>query len=171
MTLVFETQRLLLRKFTIEDAELILELNADPEVTRFTHDPIKDLKLAKEVLESSILPQYALNNYGRWAVQLKEDLSFIGWCGLKYRTELKEVDLGYRFKKRFWGHGYATEAAWSCIRYGFETLNLQRIVGRAEPGNEASLRVLEKCGMIYIGEEMVDGHVAKTYQLLNPLIP
>jgi len=111
-----------------------------------------------------------LYNHGRWAVHAKPSLEFIGWCGLKKRPERNEIDLGYRFLKSTWGKGYATEAAFACIKYGFEKLGLKRIVGRAMPGNIASLKVLEKCGMTYIGEDMVDDHPAKTYEILNPLI-
>ena len=167
---ILETSRLVMRKFTIDDAALVLDLNLDPDVTRYTHDPITDLQHAKAVLESSILPQYRLYNHGRWAVLLKNGLEFIGWCGLKYRLEQDEVDLGYRFKKAYWGQGFATEAAEACIKYGFEQIGLHRIVGRAEPGNIGSIKVLEKCGMKYIGEELVDGHTAKTYDIFNPLI-
>ncbi|MEK7224059.1 MAG: GNAT family N-acetyltransferase, partial [Bacteroidota bacterium] len=109
-------------------------------------------------------------NHGRWAVHSKPDKEFIGWCGLKARPARNEIDLGYRFIRAAWGRGYATEAAWACIQYGFEKLHLQRIIGRAMPDNKASLRVLEKCGMTYIGEEVVDGHPAKTYEMLNPSI-
>lgn len=170
MTLVFETQRLLFRLFTTEDAALVYTLNLDPEVTRFTHDPIEDIEQAATVLEKTILPQYALYNHGRWAVHIRETGEFMGWCGLKYRAELNEIDLGYRFMKQYWGKGYATEAADASIRYGFEKLHLSRIVGRAEPGNTGSIRVLEKCGMIYIGNEEVDGYPVRTYEAINPLV-
>lgn len=170
MNVVMETERLLLRTFTLEDAPLIYELNLDPEVIRYTLDPIKDIDHARQVLEQVILPQYALYDHGRWAVHTKSDTKFIGWCGLKARSERNEIDLGYRFIKTTWGRGYATEAAWACIKYGFERLKLRRIVGRAMPENIGSLKVLEKCGMVYIGEELVDGHPAKTYEMLNPSI-
>ena len=170
MNVIIETGRLLLRTFTIEDAPLIYELNLDPDVIRYTFDPIKDIDQAREVLENTILPQYALYNHGRWATHLKQNLDFIGWCGLKARPERKEIDLGYRFSKKFWGKGYATEAAFACIKYGFEKLNLGRIVGRAVPDNIGSLKVLENCGMTYIGEEIVDDHLSKTYEIINPLI-
>ncbi|HPG11542.1 MAG TPA: GNAT family N-acetyltransferase [Chitinophagaceae bacterium] len=168
MEIILETERLLMRKFTIDDAQLIYDLNLDPEVIRYTLDPIKDIEHARQVLESTILPQYALYNHGRWAVLVKPDLQFIGWCGLKARPERDEIDLGYRFIKDAWGKGYATEAAFACLKYGFEQLGLKRIVGRAMPQNVASLRVLEKCGMQYIGEDIVDGHPAKTYEAVNP---
>ena len=150
MDIVIETDRLLVRKFTEDDAPLLYDLNLDPEVIRYTHDPLTDVEEARKVLEEVILPQYILYDHGRWAVHLRSGLEFIGWCGLKYLTETNEVDLGYRFKKNFWGNGYATEAARACIKYGFATLNLQRIVGRALPANLASIKVLEKCGMEYL---------------------
>jgi len=170
MNVIIETDRLLLRTFTIEDAPLIYNLNLDPEVIRYTLDPIRDIEHAREVLEKTILPQYALYNHGRWAVHTKPGMEFIGWCGLKARPERNEIDLGYRFIKSAWGKGYATEAAYACIQYGFEKLRLQRIIGRAMPGNKESLRVLEKCGMTYTGDEVVDGHPAKTYEIFNPSI-
>lgn len=170
MTLVFETQRLLFRLFTTEDAELIYTLNLDPEVTRFTHDPVTSIEQARTVLEKAILPQYALYNHGRWAVHIRETGEFIGWCGLKYRAGLNEIDLGYRFMKHYWGKGYATEAADASIRYGFDRLNLTRIVGRAELGNTGSIRVLEKCGMVYTGNEQVDGYPVRTYEAINPFV-
>jgi RimJ/RimL family protein N-acetyltransferase len=170
MNVVIETDRLLLRKFTEDDAPLLYELNLDPEVIRYTHDPIVDVEHAKKVLNEVILPQYVLYNHGRWAVQLKPNLEFIGWCGLKYLSETNEVDLGYRFMKKFWGKGYATEAALACTEYGFHRLNLQRIVGRALPGNLASIKVLEKCGMKFLREEIMQGYLHKTYQVTNPAI-
>jgi RimJ/RimL family protein N-acetyltransferase len=170
MNIIIETNRLVLRTFTTEDAPLLYELNHDPEVIRYTGDPIKDIDHAKEVLEQVILPQYALYNHGRWAVHTKPGLQFIGWCGLKAIPQRNEIDLGYRFIKEAWGKGYATEAAFASLKYGFEKLNLPRIVGRAMPGNIGSLRVLEKCGMVFIGEEVVDDHPAKTYEALNPSI-
>lgn len=170
MNIIIETERLVLRTFTVEDAPLIYELNSDPEVIRYTGDPMKDLHHAQQVLEQVILPQYALYNHGRWAVHIKPEMVFIGWCGLKARPERNEIDLGYRFMKNSWGKGYATEAAYACLKYGFEGLGLKRIVGRAMPENTASLRVLEKLGMQYIGEELVDDHPAKTYEAINPFI-
>ena len=170
MNIIIETNRLLLRIFTEDDAALIYELNLDPEVIRYTHDPIKDLAHASEILEKVIIPQYALYNHGRWAVHVKATFEFLGWCGLKYRAELNEIDLGYRFKKEGWGKGYATEAAYASIQYGFEKIGLQRIVARAEIENIGSWKVLEKCGMTYIGDEEVDGYPVKTYEILNPSV-
>src|SRR5688572_877631 len=170
MNVVIETERLLLRTFTELDATLIYELNLEPDVTRYTHDPVKDIAHAKEILEKTILPQYALYNHGRWAVHLKPNHEFLGWCGLKYRSEVNEIDLGYRFKTKAWGKGIATEAAYASIRYGFDKLDLQRIVCRAEIDNIASWKVLEKYGMTYIGDEKLDGYPVKTYEIYLPSV-
>ena len=167
MHVIIETERLILRRFESGEGQLIYTLNEDPEVTRYTGDPVRDLAHANEVLDQVILPQYALYNHGRWAIHTKPGMEFIGWCGLKYRPERDEVDLGYRFIKSAWGKGYASEAAMASINYGFEKLGLRRIVGRAMPGNIASIKVLEKCGMRFVGEELVDGHPAVTYELTS----
>jgi RimJ/RimL family protein N-acetyltransferase len=103
-------------------------------------------------------------------VHVKSTLEFLGWCGLKYRSELNEIDLGYRFKKDGWGKGYATEAAYASIQYGFEKIGLRRIVARAEIDNIGSWKVLEKCGLTYIGDEEVDGYPVKTYEIWNPSV-
>lgn len=71
MTIIIETNRLLLRTFTELDAALIYNLNVDADVTRYTHDPVRDLAHASEILEKVIIPQYALYNHGRWAVHLR----------------------------------------------------------------------------------------------------
>jgi|SRR5689334_17424575 len=170
MDVVIETDRLLLRKFTGDDAPLLYELNLDPDVIRYTHDPIADIEHAKKILAEVILPQYNLYDHGRWAVHLKPDFEFIGWCGLKYLSDTNEVDLGYRFMKKFWGYGYAKEAAVACLEYGFTRLKLDRIVGRALPANLGSIKVLEKCGMEFLKEEVMHGYLHKTYQVTNPAI-
>ena len=178
MNIILETDRLVIREFTIEDGFLIYTLNQNSEVTRYTHDPVKDIEDARQILQQVILPQYDLYNHGRWAVHVKPALAFIGWCGLKFVSrstsagrQENEIDLGYRFSKESWGNGYASEAAYACIEYGFKKLHLQRIVGRALPENAASIRVLEKCGMSFLGEQVVDGYPARTYEIINSFIP
>ena len=170
MNIILETDRLLLRTFTKDDAPLLYELNLDPEVTRYTLDPMTDLEHAKKVLVEVILPQYALYNHGRWAVHLKENMAFTGWCGLKYVFESQEIDLCYRFGQKFWGKGYATESAYACLQYGFNKLNMPRIVGHALVENLGSIRVLEKCGMEYLGEQYIHGLLHKSYQATNPAV-
>jgi len=169
MTTLFSSQRLFFREFTEEDAPLVYALNKDPETLRYLHElPTTDETVALEVITNRIIPQYQQYGYGRWAVLLKENNAFIGWCGLKYRPERNETDLGYRFLHSYWGKGYASEAAAACLRYGFEHYPLSIITARAHVENLASLRVIEKCGMRFSCLEEVDGCPVKTYQLRHP---
>jgi [ribosomal protein S5]-alanine N-acetyltransferase len=163
MHLILQTPRLYLRRFTMADTSLIVQLNSRTEVLQYLHEvPVKDEAHAAEILQTIILPQYE-NNLGRWATHIKETDEFIGWCGLKHRPEIAEVDLGYRFLPEFWGRGYATEAAKYALEYGFTTLGLKAVTGRAHIENAASLKVLEKIGMQYIKDEEVDHCPVKTF--------
>lgn len=163
MHIVFETPRLILSQFTEEDALLILQLNSDWEVVKYVHEPIlASEEQAKKILLDIILPQYK-NNLGRWAIHTKTGNEFIGWCGLKHRPELNEIDLGYRLKKDTWGKGYATEAAKYTLDHGLNDLDLNIITGRSHIENIASIKVLEKIGMQFIREETVDNCPVKTY--------
>ena len=167
MQTVLQTERLLFRAFGTEDAPLIYSLNIHPEVVKYVHElPVTDITSAEENLQR-ILSQYKEYGYGRWAVFTKDNNEFIGWCGLKYRPERNETDLGYRFIPQYWGKGYATEASKASIRYGFETLQLRQINAMAHVENLASLKVLEKIGMQFIGYETVDNCPVKTYLIDN----
>jgi len=168
MNIVFETPRLILRQFTESDAPLILQLNSDPEIVKYVHEPVLETEVqANKIIIDIILPQYK-NNLGRWAIHTKDNLEFIGWCGLKYRPELDEIDLGYRLMQKAWGKGYATEAAQSTLDHGFNILDLKLITGRAHIENLASIKVLEKIGMDFIGEGIVDDCPVRTYTRANP---
>lgn len=163
MLIVLETPRLILGEFTEHDVSLILELNSDPDIVKYVHEPVLTTEeQAKKILIDIILPQYK-NNLGRWATYTKSSNEFIGWCGLKYRPELDEMDLGYRLKKTAWGKGYATEAAKHTLDHGLNKLDLSIITGRAHIENLASIKVLEKIGMQFSTQEMVDGCPVKTY--------
>ena len=165
MNIILETPRLLLGEFTEADAPLIFMLNADPEVVKYIHEPVlEDEAAALDVIRNIILPQYLLK-LGRWAVFIKATHQFIGWCGLKYRPELDEIDLGYRLIKSAWGQGFATEAAKACLNYGLNTLQLNKIIGRAHVDNTASIQVLEKIGMQFLKSEEIDDCPVKTYSI------
>lgn len=162
--IIINTPRLYLRQHTLNDAQSLIDLNSDPEVTRYTGDgPVKDMEHAKHILTNIILPQYP-NRLGRWATHLKANDEFIGWCGLKYIAELDEIDLGYRFFKKHWAQGYATEAAQATMDYGINELKLDRIVGRAAVDNHNSIRVLQKVGMRFVGNDVEHGNEIVKYE-------
>lgn len=171
MHIILQTPRLIFRRFTDSDADaaLIFELNSNAEVLKYLQEPmLQDIAHAKEILQTIILPQYE-KKLGRWAVHLKENNQFIGWCGLKHRPELDEIDLGYRFIPTAWRRGYATEAAAATLQYGFKKLQLKTITGRAHIENIASFTILKKIGMQYLGEGIVDDCPVKTFVAENPL--
>lgn len=163
MHIIFETPRLILRRFTFDDAPLVLKLNNDPDVLKYLHEPMLTTQdEAREVISKIIMPQYD-HNLGRWAMITKDEKAFIGWCGLKYRPELDEIDLGYRLIKNAWGKGFATEAARETLDYAFQTLRAELITGRAHIENIASQKVMEKIGMQCTGEGIVDECPVLTY--------
>ena len=153
---ILETPRLDLREMTPEDAESAYILNSDPEVLLYTgDDPFESVEEAREFLGQ--YESYKKYGFGRWAVILKETDEYLGWCGLKYTPELDEFDIGYRLMKKFWGFGYATEAAQACLELGFKQFGMKTIVGRARPENAASVRVLEKIGLTFSEIRITDG--------------
>ncbi len=144
-----ETERLYMREFTLDDAQLLYDMHQDPAITKYTGDPIPwdSVELVRRILTDTIMPQYA-KKIGRWGVFLKSSGEFIGWCGLKDIGS--EIDLGYRYIQKYWGYGYATEAAKAVLEYGISQ-KLPNIIGRASVHNQASVKVLGKIGLQYDG--------------------
>ena len=168
-TNILSTPRLLLRQWTPHDAIHLYLLNLDPEVIRHTPDkPFGNVEEAREFIAG--YTQYSQFGVGRWAVIHRETGDFLGWCGIKYHPQIREYDLGYRFFRKYWGQGYATESSAACIVYAFEQLGLESLLGRVWDGNEASVRVLEKCNMLFEKKDMIDGRSGVIYRITNPKI-
>ena len=159
MKTLIETERLVLREITFDDKEELFQLHADPKVQKWTGEPV--VESIKEI-EQAIrirLNDYRKYGFGRLAVIQKETSEFIGWAGLTYLPEFDKVDVGYRLKKKYWGMGIATEASKAIIDHGFNVLNLDLIIAIALPENKASIRVMEKVGMIYDKQAPYDGMI------------
>ncbi len=164
MNAILETERILLREFLPEDAPFLYELNADPEVLKYTGDVrFENPEAAAHFISN--YNDYALHGMGRWACIQKSSSAFLGWCGLKRHVKSNEVDVGFRLLKKQWGRGFATEAAQSCLHYGFGYLQVEEIIGRAQKDNVASIRVLEKLGMKFNGNFEFDLHPGVKYKL------
>lgn len=89
-------------------------------------------------------------NYGNWGILPDKEQSIIGWAGLQFLTETKEIEVGYLLNCSFWGHGYATESALASLAYGFNQIKIDQIIALVHPENKASRRVIEKCGMSWV---------------------
>jgi [ribosomal protein S5]-alanine N-acetyltransferase len=155
-TIQLITPRLIMRDFEEDDDHLIFKLDSDPEVHRFLgNNPLKDAAQARDVI-SMIRSQYAERGIARWAVIEKESQQFIGWAGFKLNVEEinghnQFYDLGYRFQKKYWGQGYASESAKHLLDWGLHNLNPENIYAMTHKENEASRRVLIKTGFIERG--------------------
>lgn len=164
MKRILTTERLILRELNPNDALDFYNLNLNPNVIKYTgNTAFKNVEEARDFLEN--YKDYILNGYGRWAVIHKASNEFLGWCGLKFDEMENETDIGFRFFEEEWGKGYATEAAHGCIQYGFNTLKLKRIIGRAMKANKASIKVLEKIGLVYERDVEFDGKEAVIYKI------
>lgn len=110
------------------------------------------------------------NGFCRWAVLSKENQEIIGSCGFARPHGTKEIELGYLFARKFWGRGFATEAAKACLRYGFEQLKFDEIIALTDLENAASQKVLEKIGFLKFGIEKFDGEDNLVYLAKKPAI-
>ncbi|NNK90637.1 MAG: GNAT family N-acetyltransferase [Saprospiraceae bacterium] len=147
MEVLIETERLFLRDITLDDKEALFKLHSDPAVQKYTGEPVvESMEEIAKAIETRII-DYKKYGFGRWATILKSDKQFVGWAGLAYLPEFDEIDLGYRFLPEYWGMGIATEVSRAILNYGFEILNLKKIVAIALKENKASIRVMEKVGM------------------------
>lgn len=164
MIKILETNRLYLREITPDDAEQAYLLNLDPEVVKYTGDvAFKSIDEAKTFLEN--YNHFKKYGYGRWAVIDKTNDEFLGWCGLKYTEDLDEIDIGFRFFKRHWNKGFATESAKACIEIGFNKFGIKTIVGRAMKANTGSIKVLEKIGLRFDKTFDFDGQEGLIYKI------
>ena len=170
METILETERMILRPFTMDDVDAAFEMNSDPEVNKYTHDGgVQSREEIERRIREDVLGDYKTYGYGRFAVIHKADDRFIGFQGLKYLSDLGETDLGYRFVKAYWGQGLATESGKACIDFGFNELELERIICIALEENKASFRVMEKLGFTYESAYQEGDYQALKYVLERPV--
>jgi Acetyltransferases, including N-acetylases of ribosomal proteins len=164
MKVILETDRLFLREYVEDDAEVFFRLNSDPDVLRFVPDKrLLNVEQARQILVDHPMADYRKYGFGRGACILKSTGEQIGFAGLKYLEELGEVDVAFRLMRTHWGQGLATEAALASVRFGFADLGLKRIIGLVMRQNIASVRVLEKTGLRYAETVMFWGSQFSKY--------
>jgi len=164
MNIIIESNQILLRKFVIEDYKSVFEFGSNVEVQKYTGENILKSELdAKNIIKNRFSSDYQNYGYGRFAAIFKPENKIIGFAGLKYLPELEETDIGFRFLPKYWGRGLATEISIEIIKYGFEVLNLKRIIGIADPENIASCKVLEKSGLKFYKLSSYDNTDEKIY--------
>lgn len=147
-----ETERLLFRPFRPEDAPAVLHFASDYDIARMTMN-------IPHPYEEGMAEEWISRHKGErergegltWAIELREDGTFLGAVGMRVEPEDEAAEIGYWIAKPYWGRGYASEAARSVITCGFESVGLHRIFARHFTGNPASGRVMQKAGMQYEG--------------------
>jgi RimJ/RimL family protein N-acetyltransferase len=156
--LTLETERLTLRNWLESDVSNYMRLAGDVGYNCFAppgHFLVHSPEEAEEKIQERI-ELFDSRRLGKFPVFLKSGGEFIGTCGMEpFEFEGRtEVELGYRLCLKYWGCGYAQEAAAAILRYGFGTLNCSRVMAFVLPQNRASVKILEKLGFEYLGEFM-----------------
>lgn len=167
MKLTLETNRLLLRPLELSDADDFFVMNDNPNVSRYLRIPLKT-KAEAEAYIQKIINEYQKNGIGRFAVILKENNKLIGFSGLKLRANAENgyenvYDLGYRFAEEHWQKGYATEAAFKWLEYGFDVMKLPVIHACAVKDNIGSNQVLQKLGFQFTNEYIANNEPHNWY--------
>jgi len=160
---ILQTERLILRPWTMNDVEAAFRMYGDPEVTRYLGNTSYESSLETQAVNlEKVIAKYEVlgqEGYGFWAVETQDSGEVVG-AGLLKPLNLSvghppldepEVEVGWHFAKEFWGHGYATEMGRELVRYGFETVGLTTIFAIAYPENTRSTRVMDKLGMEKLG--------------------
>ena len=150
MEVFLETDRLVLRRFTRDDVDNLVELDGDREVMRYITG---GRTTPREEIQNEVLPAFldyeSHPGFGFWAAVERSTGQFIGWFHLRLDVGAQpgEVELGYRLRRSAWGAGYATEGSRALIEKGFAELGAERIVASTMVVNVASRRVMEKAGL------------------------
>jgi RimJ/RimL family protein N-acetyltransferase len=154
MEVFLETERLVLRRFTMADVDDLTGLDGDPEVMRYVNG---GRPTSREEIEAEFLPAFLgyyqrYREFGFWAVIERSTGEFLGWFHLRPRpgTAPGQAELGYRLRRSAWGKGYATEGSRALIRNGFTRSGLQLVTAEAMAANTASRRVMEKAGLTLV---------------------
>jgi [ribosomal protein S5]-alanine N-acetyltransferase len=183
---VLQTERLILRRLTMDDLDSLAAIYADPDVRRYFPEGTLTYQETKEELEWIIDVYYGRYGFGLWATIHRETGEFIGRCGLLPWTVMpgktggsalaaagehpvgsagSEIEVAYLLAKKHWGQGLGTEAAQAIVDYGFEQLALTRLICLIDPENEASIKVAENVGMAFDGHVEIDGEQVPRYSI------
>ena len=152
--MIIETERLQLRRLSVDDAEFILRLLNEPSFIQNIGDRgVRTLEDARAYILKGPVASYEKFGFGLWMVETKPRAMPIGICGLLKREVLEDVDIGYALLPEFWSQGYALESAAAVMSYAREKLRATRVLAVVNADNQSSIRLLEKLGFQF--ERMV----------------
>ena len=141
------TAHLTLRELSLTDGPALSAILADPEVMRYSVRGVMSPHATDEFIQWCV-ESYAHSGFGPWALVDNASGALAGFCGLNQERVdgADEIELGYRLAPQFWGRGLATEAVHATLEHGFGALGLASIIAIVQPGNAASVRVIQKSG-------------------------
>ena len=146
----FVTERLLLRRLTVDDAQFILTLLNEPSFLRYIGDKkVRNVEDARQYILNGPVASYDRNGFGLNLVELRDAHTPIGMCGLLKRDELPDPDIGFAFLPDFWNKGFAFEAASAVLEDARERFKLDRILAITSLDNEASIKLLQRLGFSF----------------------
>lgn len=172
LTIEIETPRLRMRQWRESDREPFAAMNADPAVVEFFASPPS--RAASDASIDAWQAQFAAQGWSNWAVELRESQEFIGFTGLSVPRRTFSfspcVEVGWRLARKFWGEGFATEAARAALRVAFERLALPEVVSFTAVGNLRSRAVMERIGMYDTNQDfehpgITEGHPLRLHCL------
>ena len=150
--IILETERLVLRRMTADDADFLLNLLIQPSFIQFIGDRgVRNSAEARRYIETKFVESYRRFGFGLYLVELKPQNAPIGICGFVKRDALPDADIGFAFLPDFWSQGYAVEAARATLQYGENVLGFKRILAITTKDNESSGKLLAKIGLKYEG--------------------
>jgi len=145
----YRTKRLVVRKILKSDVTHLLEMNNNPKVMKYIatagfNPTSATIEMASIVKQKKYYKKHA--DFGMWMIQFGSKT--IGWISLKYNSDLKNYELGYRLKESAWGNGYITEACFGLIEY-VRKIRVKEFKAIAMNGNKSSVNIMKKIGMTY----------------------
>src|ERR671916_3393699 len=151
MHIFLETERLILRRFTADDVDNLVDLDSDPAVVWDGRSTPRE-EIERDHILAYLDYYQRYKGYGFWAAIEKDTGAFLGWFHFRPYEDapLDQPELGYRLRRSAWGKGYATEGSRALIRKGFTELGVRRVVAETMAVNAASRRVMEKAGLKYV---------------------
>lgn len=165
-SVLMDSERIYLRKLTLNDAPLMLALLNTPKWIQFIGDRnVKSLLDAEKYLENGILKNYDELGYGFYLVVEKLQKQSIGLCGFVKRPELEHPDMGFAFLPEYIGKGYGYEAAKVCLNFGIEKLKFETLSAIINEDNVASIGLIKKLGFSYLKNIIYLNNEVSLYEL------
>lgn len=164
---ILQTARLTLEPITEQHYEGLRKLNSDPLVMHFLNGGTPETEEATRAMIARVMTAWAAWGYSWWALIASDSGELVGAACLQHldRDPAKPREIGWRLASEAWGKGYASEAARAIVEFAFEVVGADELYAVADPDNAASIKVMERLGMRYVGIETYYDEPCATYRL------